>query len=96
VLRGMNDETKLGLAAVGLMVLCCAGPLLLSLLASGAVLAVLGGLQTSVPLLVVAAILGAIGVLLVRRGRSSGSAGSCPAPPRSAEVSATTPRGDGS
>ena len=92
----MSQDGKVGLIAVGLVVVCCAGPLVLSVLASGAVLGALGALHGSAPLLVVAAaILGAVGVLLVRRRRSSGSEGRCPAPSRSAEASATSPRGGG-
>ncbi len=65
----MNNDTRLGLAAVGLFALCCAGPLLVSLVASGAVLGALGAIQGSAPLLLaMAAVLSAAVVLLWRRG----------------------------
>src|SRR5260370_21024190 len=38
----MNGETKRGLGVLGAMALCCGGPLLLSALASGAVMGALG------------------------------------------------------
>jgi hypothetical protein len=38
----MNSETKIGIGMVALVVLCCAGPLVLSLVATGAVLGALG------------------------------------------------------
>ena len=70
----MNNDTRLGLAAVGLFALCCAGPLLVSLVASGAVLGALGAIQGSAPLLLaMAAVLSAAVVLLWRRGRASES-----------------------
>jgi hypothetical protein len=67
----VNNDTRLGLAAVGIVALCCAGPLLVSLVASGAVLSAIHG---SAPLLLaMAAVLSAAVVLLWRRGRASES-----------------------
>jgi hypothetical protein len=70
----VNNDNRLGLAAVGLVVLCCAGPLLVSLAASGAVLGALGAIQGSAALLLaMAAVLSAAVVLLWRRARASES-----------------------
>jgi len=96
----VNGETKFGLVAVGLMAVCCGGPLLLSLVASGAVLGALGALRSSGPmLLAAAALLGAVGVLLWRRARASGQGTGCPTARRSAdspvELSALRPRRGG-
>ena len=63
----MKNDTRLGLAAVGLVALCCAGPLLVSLVASGAVLGAVGAIQGSAPLLATAAVLTVAVVLLWRR-----------------------------
>ena len=50
----MNGGSRLGLGIVALVALCCAGPLVLSLLASGALLGVLSMvLAEGRPLLVV-------------------------------------------
>lgn len=38
----MNGETKLGLGLASLLVLCCGGPLVLSLVASGAAMGAIG------------------------------------------------------
>jgi hypothetical protein len=40
----MNSETKIGIGMVALVVLCCAGPLVLSLVATGVVLGALGAI----------------------------------------------------
>jgi hypothetical protein len=70
----VNNDTRLGLAAVGIVALCCAGPLLVSLVASGAVLGALSAIHGSAPLLLaMAAVLSAAVVLLWRRGGASES-----------------------
>lgn len=66
----MNGETKLGLGAVVLLALCCAGPLVLSLVGSGAVLAALSAIWVDDrPLLLASALLlvGVGATLLARR-----------------------------
>ena len=40
----MNTDSKLGMGVVAVLVLCCAGPLVLSLLATGAVLGALSAI----------------------------------------------------
>jgi hypothetical protein len=63
----VSNDTRLGLAAVGLVALCCAGSLLVSLIASGAVLGALGALQGSAPLLLATAAVLSVAVVLVWR-----------------------------
>lgn len=40
----MNSDTKMGLGLVALLALCCAGPVVVSLLASGAILGAAGAI----------------------------------------------------
>jgi len=69
----MNGGSRLGLGIVALVALCCAGPLVLSLLASGALLGVLSMvLAEGRPLLVViSAVFVVLGAWLVTRRRGS-------------------------
>lgn len=66
----MNGETKIGLGAVVLLALCCAGPVVLSLVGSGAALAALSAIWADDrPLLLASALLlvGVGATLLARR-----------------------------
>ena len=67
----MNSETKIGLGVVALVALCCAGPLVLSLLATGAVLGALSTIWADDrPLLLGSgAIVVALGAWLLARRR---------------------------
>jgi MerT mercuric transport protein len=81
----MNSDTKMGLGVVALLALCCAGPLILSLLASGALLGALGAVWVGgrpLVLAVAAVLVGAAGWLLVRRRSSQADEGAaCRTPP---------------
>src|SRR5262252_5596592 len=81
----MNDsDTKIGLAVVALMAVCCGGPLMLSLLASGAVLGGLGALWAGGRLLLVPGIVlvvGAIWFLSRRRSAQADESSACCATP---------------
>src|SRR5579859_1192104 len=65
----MTGESKLGLGLIALLALCCAGPLVLSLLATGAVLGAVGAIWAEDrPLLLGSgAIVVALGVWLLAR-----------------------------
>ena len=75
----MSNETKIGFGLIALAALCCAGPLVLSLLLSGAVLAALSATWAEGrPLLVASgAILVAIGAWLFARPHSRKQACRC-------------------
>jgi hypothetical protein len=80
-----NSDTKIGLGIVALMALCCGGPLVLSLLASGAVLGGLGALWSDSRLLVVPGVVlvvGALWLLLRRRSAQADESSGCQAPLR--------------
>jgi MerT mercuric transport protein len=69
----MNGDAKIGMGLVALLALCCAGPLILSLLASGALLGAFGAVWVGGrPLFLAGAavLVGGAAWLLVRR-RSS-------------------------
>ncbi len=67
-----NSDAKIGLGVVALMAMCCGGPLILSLLASGAVLGGLGALWADSRLLVVPGVVFVVGAMwLLSRRRSS-------------------------
>jgi len=65
----MNGDTKMGVGLVALVALCCAGPLVLSLLASGAVLGALSAIwiEARPMLLAGGAVLIALGAWLLAR-----------------------------
>ena len=65
----MDSESKFGLGLIALLALCCAGPLVLSLLASGAILGAISAIWvTDRPLLLSGgAILIALGAALSAR-----------------------------
>ena len=68
----MNRDWRMGLGMVALMVLCCGGPLILSLLTSGAVLGGLAALWAVSRLLLVPGVVLVVGaVWLLGRRRSS-------------------------
>ena len=68
----MNNESKIGVGVVALMVVCCAGPIVLSLVVSGAVLGALGAFWTAERELLLGsgALLIALGAWLLVRRRS--------------------------
>ena len=72
----MNNDMKMGAGVVALMALCCGGPLILSLLASGAVLGALGGVWAGgrLLLLVGGGALAVAAVWLLVRRRVPGTA----------------------
>jgi hypothetical protein len=88
----MNSDTKMGLGVVALLALCCAGPLILSLVASGALLGALGGVGVGGRPLVLAGaavLVGAAGLLLVRRRSSQTDEGAaCRTPPAASPLTA--------
>jgi hypothetical protein len=81
----MNNDMKLGAGVVALMALCCGGPLILSLLASGAVLGALGGVWAGGRLLLLvggaALVLAAVWLLVRRRAPGTADGVDCCAAP---------------
>jgi cytochrome c biogenesis protein CcdA len=70
----MNRESQIGLGLAALLALCCAGPLVLSLLFSAGVLAALGALRAEDRLLLVgsgAVLIVVAAWLVTRRTRST-------------------------
>jgi hypothetical protein len=82
----MKRDIAVGAGVVGMMALCCGAPIIISVLASGAVLGALGTLWSAgrVALLSGAAVLLLAGIWLVARRNSthrSGAADCCAVPP---------------
>ena len=80
----MNSDTKIGVGLVGLMALCCGGPLIVSLITSGVLLGTLGALWAGgeLPLALSGAVLVVAGAWLFARRRTVAAAGdaACCAP----------------
>ena len=91
----MNSDAKMGLGVVAIVALCCAGPVVLSLLASGAILGAMSAIwATDRPLFLSAgAMLIALGAGLLSwrfaRSRARSRRRDTPAgsPPRTTQVS---------
>jgi hypothetical protein len=68
----MNSDMKVGLGAAALMALCCGGPLILALLASGAAAGTLGAVWSygRGPLIVGAIVVLVAGIWLAARRRA--------------------------
>jgi uncharacterized membrane protein YedE/YeeE len=68
----MNGDTKIGVGLVGLVALCCGGPLIVSLITSGVLLGALGTLWagSQLPFLLGSAIVILAGLLLFGRRRA--------------------------
>ncbi len=83
----MNNDMKMGAGVVALMALCCGGPLILSLLASGAVVGALGGVWAGGRLLLLvggaALVLAAVWLLVHRRAPGTADRVDCCALPAS-------------
>jgi len=78
----MNGDTKIGLGLVGLLALCCGGPVIVSLITSGVLLGAVGTLWAGgeLPFLLGGAVLVLAGLWLVARRRAldpPGSAACC-------------------
>lgn len=62
----MNSDPRIGLGLVAALGLCCAGPIVLSIVGSGVVLSALSGVWSDVgPLLAGVAVFVVIGILLL-------------------------------
>ena len=93
-----SNDSKVGLGVVALMALCCGGPLILSLFASGAVLGALGTVWAGDRLLLLlcggALVVAAVWLLARRRtqGRAEGvDCCAAPGPPADADRLAAVP-----
>jgi hypothetical protein len=79
-----NSDAKVGLGVVALMAMCCGGPLILSLLASGAMLGGLSAVWADGRLLVVPGVVlvvGAMWLLSRRRSSHANESSACSATP---------------
>jgi len=81
----MNGDTKIGVGLIGLVALCCGGPLIVSLITSGVLLGALGMLWAGslLPFLLGSAIVILTGLWLFARRRAIDAPGdaACCAPP---------------